>query len=61
MTHFIFRCRDIGNNCEFSVKARNAEDLVPKIRDHIISHHNVPTISEELKDKINSSIKMRPL
>ncbi|MEM0157962.1 MAG: DUF1059 domain-containing protein [Thermoplasmataceae archaeon] len=60
MTHFVFRCRDIGFRCDYAISERTPENLVPKIRDHLLNRHGMPEITEEMKERVNSSIKMRP-
>lgn len=59
MSKYQFKCRDIGLDCDFTVSGREAADLIPHIAEHAKNTHNMEDIDDEMKDKINNSIKKK--
>lgn len=59
MARYQFRCKDIGMDCDFSVSGKEAADLIPQIAEHARGSHQVEEIDDDLKEKINNSIKKR--
>lgn len=59
MTKYQFKCKDIGMDCDFQVTGKEAADLIPQIAEHARTTHQLEEISEDLKDKINESIKKK--
>ncbi len=52
----LFKCRDIGNNCNFQVRGRSEEEVLHKVSEHAKTAHNVTEISKELADKVRTAI-----
>ncbi len=59
MASYHFKCRDTGMECPYEISARKAEDLIPKIVAHEKSEHGIDEIGDDLKQRINGSIKRR--
>lgn len=59
MAKYQFKCREIGMDCDFQVTGKEAADLIPQIAEHARNTHQMEEISEELKDRINDSIKRK--
>jgi len=52
-----FKCTDMGQDCKWSTSANNVFDLMRKISRHAEYRHDITVISQELKKKIQVSIK----
>jgi predicted small metal-binding protein len=52
----LFKCRDIGNNCDFQARARSEEEVLHQVSEHAKTAHNMTEISKELADKIRTAI-----
>jgi predicted small metal-binding protein len=52
----LFRCRDIGNNCDYQVRGKSEEEVLQKVSDHAKRAHNMTEISKELADKVRTAI-----
>ena len=52
----LFRCRDIGNNCNYQVRGKSEEEILQKVSKHAKTTHNMTEISKELSDKVRSAI-----
>ncbi len=59
MSRYEFRCRDIGMECDFNVSGKEAADLIPQIAEHARSVHELENIDDDMKDRINNSIKKK--
>lgn len=59
MSRYEFRCKDIGMDCDFTVSGKEAVDLIPQIAEHAKTAHNIEAVDDDLKDKINNSIKKK--
>lgn len=59
MAKYQFRCKDIGMDCDFQVSGKEAADLIPQIAEHAIGTHEIGEINDDLKEKINNSIKKK--
>lgn len=46
----IFKCRDIGNNCEYQVSGNSEEEVLQSVSEHAKRAHNMKKISKELAD-----------
>ena len=51
-----FKCRDIGNNCNYQVRGKSEEEILLKVSEHAKTTHNIAEISKELSDKVRSAI-----
>ncbi|MDG6934892.1 MAG: DUF1059 domain-containing protein [Nitrososphaerota archaeon] len=54
-----FACRDVGLDCEFKTEAESREELMPKITEHAKSKHNMATIPDDMKRKVDTAIKRK--
>ena len=52
----LFRCRDIGNNCNYQVRGKSEEEVLQKVSEHAKTAHNMTEISKELADKVRTTI-----
>jgi predicted small metal-binding protein len=59
MAKYQFKCREIGLECDFQVTGKEAADLIPQIAEHARSAHQMDEISDDMKEKINNSIKRK--
>ena len=59
MSKYEFKCINIGMDCDFTVSGKDAVDLIPQIAEHAKSVHNIDPIDDDLKDKINNSIRKK--
>ncbi len=55
-----FKCREVGLDCPFEVKAKNKKELREKVDEHVKKEHNNETIPPDLKDKIEDAFKKYP-
>ncbi len=53
-----FKCRDVGFDCGFQVKAKTEDDILSQVATHATRDHNMKPeeITEELKTKIKANI-----
>ena len=52
-----FKCKDIGMDCGFDVKANSVDQLIPVIQAHAKNAHGINEITPELFEKVKSAIK----
>jgi len=52
----LFKCRDIGNDCNFQAHGRSEEEVLQKVSEHAKKAHNMTEISKELSDKVRTAI-----
>ncbi|AGO60023.1 hypothetical protein FACI_IFERC00001G0043 [Ferroplasma acidarmanus Fer1] len=52
-----FKCKDIGMDCGFDVKADSVDELIPVIQVHAKNAHNITEITPELFSKVKAAIK----
>ncbi len=52
----LFKCRDIGNNCNYQVRAKSEEEVLQKVSEHGKTAHHAGEISRELADKVRAAI-----
>ncbi|MCE9652216.1 MAG: DUF1059 domain-containing protein [Nitrosarchaeum sp.] len=52
-----FKCSDLGMKCEWSTKALNMIDLMNKISRHVDQIHDIPSLSIDMKKKIDKAVK----
>jgi len=50
-------CRDVGVDCDYSVCADTEEEIFRQAAEHARKEHNVNEISQEMRDKVRSSIR----
>ncbi len=59
MSRYQFRCKDINLECDFTVSGKDAADLIPQIAEHARSSHQMENIDDDMKDRINNSIRKK--
>jgi len=52
----LFKCRDIGNNCNDKARGRSEEEVLQNVGEHAKTAHNVKEISKELADQVRAAI-----
>ncbi|WP_337859991.1 DUF1059 domain-containing protein [Ferroplasma sp.] len=52
-----FKCKDIGMDCGFDVKADSIDELIPVIQAHAKNAHGINEISPELYETVKKAIK----
>jgi len=52
----LFKCRDIGNDCNFQARGRSEEEVLQKVSEHAKKAHNMTEIPKELSDKVRTAI-----
>jgi len=50
-------CRDMGVDCDYSICAETEEEIFAKAAEHGRTEHNIPEITDEMKDKARSVIR----
>jgi len=56
MTKFIFKCREIGFECDYETSGRYVDEIVPKIIEHLRVAHNIEKLDDDMKDRISKSV-----
>ena len=52
----LFKCGDIGNNCNYQVRGKSEEEVLQKVSGHAKTAHNMTEISKEFSDKVRAAI-----
>ena len=52
----LFKCRDIGKNCNYQVRAKSEEEVLQKASEHAKTAHHMGEISKELADRVRAAI-----
>ena len=55
---YTFKCKDIGFNESFEIKDDNRDELLKLVAMHAQNTHNLKEIPTEIKQKIDSAIKI---
>lgn len=50
-------CRNLGNKCDFMIRAETEEEVLHAANNHLCEVHEVCASTSELKDKIIRSIE----
>jgi len=53
----MLRCRDVGVDCDFVVRAETEEELMRKVAEHAKTVHGMSEISPDLAAKVKAAIK----
>jgi len=53
----MLRCRDVGMDCDFVVRAETEEELMRKVAEHAKTVHGMTEISPDLAAKVKTAIK----
>jgi predicted small metal-binding protein len=49
-------CRDLGVDCDYTVCARTAEEVLKKVADHAQTYHHMSGFSQEMYEKARAAI-----
>jgi predicted small metal-binding protein len=50
-------CRDFGQDCGFTVRAKTDKEILNKCQAHVCSAHGKCSISSEMREKMRSHIR----
>jgi len=53
----VLRCRDIGFDCDYEVRAETEDEILNKAAEHAQTAHNMKEISEEVAAKVRAAIR----
>ncbi len=53
----ILRCRDVGMDCDFEVRADTEEEILQKAAEHAQTAHGMSEIPEEVVAKVRNAIR----
>ena len=53
----VLRCRDVGMDCDFEVRAETEEEILKKAAEHASKDHNITEIPPEVVEKIREVIR----
>ena len=53
----VLRCRDVGVDCDFEVRAETEEEILQKAAEHAAKDHNMTEIPPEVVEKIRQVIR----
>ncbi len=59
MAKYTFKCRDMGMDCDFETTGKSVDEIMPRIVEHAKTAHNITTIDDAMKQKVNSAIKKK--
>ena len=53
----VLRCRDVGMDCSFEVRADSEEEILKKAAEHAQAVHNMKEITKEVVEKVRAVIR----
>ena len=53
----VLRCRDVGLDCDFVIRADSEEELLKKAAEHAATTHNMKEIPEEVLSQVRAAIR----
>jgi len=53
----VLRCRDVGMDCDFEVRAGTEEEILKKAAEHAQTAHNMKEITKEVVEKVRAAIR----
>ena len=53
----VLRCRDVGMDCKFEVRAETEEEILKKAVEHAQTVHKMKEIPKEVVDKVRAAIR----
>jgi len=53
----VFRCRDVGMDCDFEARAETEEEILKKAAEHAKTVHNMKEIPKEVLAKVRAAIR----
>ena len=52
----LFKCKYIGNDCDFEVQGKSEEEILQKVNNHAKTVHHMNEIPKEFSDKVRAAI-----
>ena len=52
----VLRCRDVGMDCNFEVRAKTEEEILKKAVEHAQAVHKMKEIPKEVVEKVRAAI-----
>ena len=52
----VLKCRDVGMDCNFEVRAKTEEEILKKAAEHAKTVHNMKEITKEVVEKVRAVI-----
>ena len=53
----VLRCRDVGMDCDFVVRADSEEEILKKAAEHAAAEHDMKEIPEEVLSQVRAAIR----
>lgn len=53
----VLRCRDVGLDCDFVIRADSEEELLKKAAEHAATTHDMKEIPEEILSQVRAAIR----
>ncbi len=53
----IFHCKDVGYDCEWTLKGTSEEEMLPVIEQHAAEVHNLTQFKQEAVDHVKEAIR----
>ena len=53
----VLKCRDVGMDCDFEVRAGTEEEILKKAAEHAQTVHNMKEITKEVAEKVRAAIR----
>jgi len=53
----VLRCRDVGMDCKFEVRAETEEEILREAVEHAQTVHKMKEIPKEVVDKVRAAIR----
>ena len=53
----VLRCKDVGVDCDFEVRAATEEEVLKKAAEHAQTVHNMKEMTKEVVDKVRAAIR----
>ena len=52
-----FTCRDVGMDCDWTVRASSEQEVLRLAESHAKKEHNMPELDEQTRNKIREKIR----
>ncbi len=53
----VLRCKDVGFECGFEIRADTEEELMKKVAEHAAEVHDMKEVSEEVAAEVKAAIR----
>jgi predicted small metal-binding protein len=53
----VLRCKDVGMDCDFVVRAETEEEILKKAAEHAQAEHNMKEIPEDVLTQVRAAIR----